>query len=303
VAYIRQILTREFTAHVSVASVSVKPDFDALFQQWRETELAPVMADQDRERQKAAARKTAILRSNVEATLRRWSAADFTTAATAVDTSRSGDVILQTAAGEITVLERRIDEMTLQLPHRTADVLARAANLIDRRAEPRAALGQAFREITGETARDIAQQLEELARGLMAACRRVSSSVQWAGESDDTDSGRRLREVPVPELPPEIDIPSQGVERLLGHGLARSIVAKRLEHAVGDAIRSTLESYAAVLRRWALDNLQEIRVTWAATTDALRADIDRQLGHRQSAAVSPDEIQQDLQRLAVTPVR
>jgi len=27
----------------------------------------------------------------------------------------------------------------------------------------------------------------------------------------------RLREVPVPELPPTLDVPAEGVERLLGH--------------------------------------------------------------------------------------
>jgi len=41
--------------------------------------------------------------------------------------------------------------------------------------------------------------------------------------------------------------------------------AVKPEHAVGDAVTSTLESYAAVLRRWALDNLDEIRKEWAAT--------------------------------------
>jgi len=104
--------------------------------------------------------------------------------------------------------------------------------------------------------------------------------------------------VPVPELPPGIEVPARGVERMLGQSVARSIVATRLEHAVGDAVRSTLEGYAAVVRRWALDNLDEIRLEWAATTDALRADIDRQQGHGQQAPVGPDELRQDLQRLS-----
>jgi hypothetical protein len=104
-------------------------------------------------------------------------------------------------------------------------------------------------------------------------------------------------------LPPEIEVAALGAERMLGHGLARAIVAKRLEHAVGDALRSTLDSYAAVLRRWALNKLDEVRVEWAATTDALRADIDRQLGHTERASASAQDIEKDLQRLAVTAVR
>ena len=89
---------------------------------------------------------------------------------------------------------------------------------------------------------------------------------------------------------------------MLGQSVARSIVATRLEHVVGDAVRSTLEGYAAVVRRWALDNLDEIRLEWAATTDALRADIDRQLGHGQRAPVGPDELQNDLRRLSEVTV-
>lgn len=303
-AYVRQMLAREFKANISVVAVSVKPEVGTLFQQWREAELAPLIADQERERQKAAARKTEILRSQVEVTLQRWSTAEQRApAADAAGEARGADATLQTAAGEITVLERRINDITLVLPRRAPEIVTRAAELIDHKRDPQAALGEAFREIAGETARDMAGDLQELFRSLMAASREVSHSVQWVGKPDDSsDESMRFREVPVPALPPEIRVPSQGVERILGRGLARSIVAKRLEHAVGDAVRSTLDSYAAVLRRWALNNLEQIRVEWAATTDALRADLDRRLGHSQRASVNAQDIQRDLQRLAMISV-
>jgi GTP-binding protein EngB required for normal cell division len=302
-AYMRQMLTREFRAPVSVVPISVKPDFDSLFQQWQEAELGPLIVDQERERQKAAARKTEILRSQLEAALRRWSSVDQHPSAEGIaGATRGADTTLQTASGEITVLERRIDDITVLLPRRAPEIISRAAELINGKRDPQAALGDAFRQIAGDTARDISHDLQELSSSLMAACRQVSSSVEWVGESIEASNGdHRFREVPVPQLPPEIEVPAQGAERILGHGLARSIVAKRLEHAVGEAVKSTLDSYAAVLRRWALNNLDEIRLEWAATTDALRADIDRQLGHTQRASVSPQELQSDLQRLAVTP--
>lgn len=302
--YVRQILARDFKSNIAVVAVSVKPELDMLFQRWREAELAPLITDQERERQKAAARKTEILRSQVEIALRRWSAAEQTPAEGAVLESRSADAILQTAAGEITVLQRRIDDITLVLPRRAPEILGRAAELINRKHDPEAALGQAFRQIAGETGRGIAQDLQQLSKSLMAASQRVSSSARGLGESRDaSDADTWFREIPVPALPPEIKVPAQGIERILGRGLSHSIVAKRLEHAVGEAVRSTLESYAAVLRRWALNNLEAIRVEWAAMTDALRADLDRQLGHAQLASVHAQDIQHDLQRLAVTALR
>jgi len=68
-------------------------------------------------------------------------------------------------------------------------------------------------------------------------------------------------------------------------------------------MRSALDNYAAVLRRWALDRLDDIRTEWTAMTDALRADIDRRLGHSQATTIDRGEIEQDLQRLALTHAR
>jgi hypothetical protein len=73
--YARQMLAREFNISIPVAPVSVKPAFDRLFARWRETELAPLVADQQREREQAAARKMEILRSQIEARLRQALAA------------------------------------------------------------------------------------------------------------------------------------------------------------------------------------------------------------------------------------
>jgi len=287
-AYLRQTLSREFTASIPVAAVSVKPEFDRLFEEWRESELVPLIADQQRQREAAAARKTEILRTQVQTTLRRLAQGST----------------LQTAAGEIVVLERRIDDVTIVLPRRADEVLSRAADSIDRKGDPQRALDQAFRQVAGETARELSSQLQELVATLVQACRRVSSGVQWIGECGDTaESEKRFREVPIPALPPEIRVPSQGAERVLGHAVARSITVKRLEHAVGPAVRSTLQDYAAVLRRWGLDSLNQIRAEWAATTDAVRADLDRQLGHGRASAIGREEVARDLERLSAVVVR
>lgn len=138
----------------------------------------------------------------------------------------------------------------------------------------------------------------------MAVSRDVSNSTEWIIEpSGASEEDPRFREVPVPALPPDIGVPRQGVERVLGHRLARAILAKRLDQTVGGVVRSTLDGYAAVLRRWALNRLEEIRAAWTATTDALRADIDRRLGHAPPTSVSGDAISQDLARLASLAVR
>jgi GTP-binding protein EngB required for normal cell division len=304
-SYVRQMLAREFRATIPVAAVSVKREFDELFQRWRSAELEPLIKHQERERQKAAARKTEILRSQIEAALTRWSTAEPVASGGDVKgEGRGAAAVLQTAGGRITALERRIDAITVTLPRRAPEIMTRAADLIDRKIDPQIGLAQAFRDVADETAREIAQELQELFASLMTVSHQVSNSVNWMADTGDgPERGATFREVPVPALPPGIKVPAQGVERVLGHSLARSIIAKRLDRTVGDAVRSTLESHAAVLRRWALNSLEEIRIEWMATTDALHADIDRRLGHAARTSVDADEIHKDLRRLAVLAVR
>jgi hypothetical protein len=284
--------------------VSVKPAFEHLFEQWRTQELAPLVANQERERQQAAARKMEILRAQIEARLRQsLSAGDR--GPEAREDYRSTDLTLQTAAGHITDLERRIDALTLVLPRQAPDVLTRAAMLIGDKVPPRPALMQAFREITGEAAQDVARDLQTLAASLSDVHRQVAQSL-GRSDSESADSlehAATIREVPIPDLPPDLAVPSEGPERLFGRGLARSVVGKRLEHAVGDAFRTTLESYAAVLHRWALDALEQIRTQWTATTDSIRSDLDRRMGHAQDGPTDSRDIQHDLERLSVSALR
>jgi GTP-binding protein EngB required for normal cell division len=305
VAYTGRILSREFGAPLPVAAVSVKPGYEHLFERWRRSELDPLVADQERERQRAAAAKAEVLRAQVAAGLRqRLEAHDASAPDPPRDRSRATDLILQSAAGRVTDLEQQLDAVTLALPRRVPEVLARAADLIAAGAASRTALEQAFREIAGEAARDVGRDLQALATWLAETHRQLvrSGDSGWAPAAA-LERAAAVREVPVPGLPPDLVVPGEGAERVLGRGLAQSMLARRLDRAVGDAVRSALDGYGAVLRRWALDVLGEVRVQWSATTDALRADLDRQLGHGRDRPVDPDELRRDLNRLALSAIR
>lgn len=302
VSYVRETLAREFAAPISVAPVSVRPELDALFQQWRRAELEPLIAGQERERVDAAARKTEILRAQVGAALARWLGSR--PAPPPGDERTEGRAVaamLQTASGQIMALQRRIEDTAGVLPGRDLEIVARAAGAICRSAEPAAGLAQAFRDIAGGAAHDLARDLQDLAASLAVVSQRISDAAAWtAGSPGLPQRGARFREVPIPALPSGLEVPGLGLERMLGRRLARAIVARRLQRIAGPAIRSMLESYAAVLRRWALDNLDEIRAGWTAATDALRADVERRLGHA-APSIDRDAIRRDLERLSAAP--
>ena len=305
ILYTRQSLTREFGTPIPLAMVSVKPGFEDLFERWRKAELAPLIAAQERERRETAARKTERLRSQVEAALIRRSKSSALASTPGRGDSRTVDSTLQRAAGQITALEHRLDGRALELARRGPQILRRAAELIDRKVDSRAALAQAFRDVTSAVASSIASDLQDLGASLIHVQGEVSASVHFTTDTveETAVASSRFREVPVPELPPELVVPADGLERLLGHGLARSLLTRRLEQAVGAVVETTLDSYAAVLRRWALDRLDDIRIEWTAATDALRADLDRRLGHSEPTPVDRGEIDKDLQRLALTDAR
>lgn len=300
VSYVREMLTREFNASIPVGAVSVKPEFGELFQHWRQTELEPLIKDQERERLRAVARKTDILRAQVETALKRRSTGG--PAASAGDPKAEGlaaTTVLQTAAGQITALQRRIDDATLDLPRRAREIAVRAAEATCRHVDAGVALAEAFREVAGGAAHEIAGELQELSASLITVARQVSEAIAWTADTNDgRDRGALFRELPIPALPAGLQVPGQGMERFFGRRLARAVVTNRLERAAGGVIRSTLESYAAVLRRWALNRLEDIRTEWTAATDALRADVDRRLGHGDHAAIDADAVREDLQRLS-----
>jgi hypothetical protein len=177
--------------------------------------------------------------------------------------------------------------------------VARAAAAICLGTDPAAALATAFRDAAGGAAHALAAALEEQASSLAAAFRQISDVVAWtAGAPDLPWRGLRAREVPVPALPDGIEVPGPGAECILGRRLARAIVARRLERVAGPSIRSALESYAAVLRRWALDALEDIRNEWTAATGGLRAEVERRLGHAARSPVDRDAIRKDLERIS-----
>ena len=183
--YARDVLVREFDTIIPVAAVSVKPQFDALFARWQAQELAPLIANQERERQQAAARKIEILRRQTEARLRQSLDAGARRPEAAED-YRSTDLALQTAAGQITDLERQIDAVTIVLPRQASDVLTRTASLVIDRVPPHEALMQAFRAVTSEAAQVLARNLQTLAASLSDVHR------EWHGHLG-ARTARRMR--------------------------------------------------------------------------------------------------------------
>ena len=293
-AYTRATLGREFDRAIDVAAVSIKPELAPLYEAWREQSLVPLIANQEQEHRRAAARKLEMARVQVEAALRRR--IESAPVGRQPDDSRTADAVLRTAVGRIAGVEHDIERVTLMLRGRTSEVLRDAAGRICVGARPQLALEAAFQDVAGGVAHAIAASLHELASSLEAARPRVSSPTESI-RAGTIEAAEPIRGAPVPELPHDITVPGQGAEWILGRGIARSVIANRLERRIGKVVQNTLESYAAVLRRWARGHLEDIRTDWNASTDAFRADLDHQLGYVPRTDIDPAEVRRDLERL------
>ena len=284
VRYTHDLLSREFGDDIHVTPVSVLPELQTVFEAWRRAELAPILEHQEQQRREAAARKIELLRGKVERALIQLR--DQHTSRT--PEARQQDVQLHAATAHIASTERGIEDAIAALSRQRPRVFEHAASLIDTHINPHAALTRAYESVTMEATARITAALQELADTLRAS----------APDGIEFDNVA-LRNAPVPSLPEGLTVPSEGVERMLGHGLAKTIVAGRLERAVGSTVQNALDSYAAVLRRWTLDVLRRIREDWTAATDPVRAGIDRQLGHAGTPHVHREEIDRDLEQLTV----
>ena len=283
VRYTRDLLSHEFGVELPVTPVSVLPEFHAVFEAWRLSELAPIIEHQEQKRRDTVARKIELLREKVERALIQLRDRGTSRA----PETRQQDARLHAATAKIASTERQIEDAIVALSRQRVLVVEQAAKLIDTHINPAAALARAYETVSTEFATRISAALRDLSHALRIS---APEGVEFEGVS--------LRNAPVPSLPEGLTVPSEGVERLLGHGLARTIVANRLERAVGAGVQNALDSYTAVLRRWTLDVLGRIRDEWMAVTDPVRASLDRQHGRSSaSTTMHRDEIDRDLEQL------
>jgi hypothetical protein len=165
--------------------------------------------------------------------------------------------------------------------------------------DARAALDDAFQASADAAAQRTRAVLRQLLQELARASSEIAAATRVAAGpiAADFDLDADVRELPVPSLPVDLRLVSLGAERVLGKAATRAVLSRKLEQAAGAAVRASVESYASVLRRWALDRLERIRREWASAADVLRAAVDRSLGHAERPPVNRDELARDLQRL------
>jgi GTP-binding protein EngB required for normal cell division len=289
-AYVEDVLRHEFKLSISVSAISTKPEHEELFERWRNDVLVPLIARQDEEWRRSAVMKTALLMSQIEVALRGRLATPVTPKFAA--TVHEAQNILQEASGMISQLESRIIARVQSLALSTPVAFKRMVTLMREGFEGGVALSRAVQEIVDADASYIITALQKLSNKLERTLRQVAAQAQWV-HSADLVVARAFREVPVFEwlLPDDATLTSAPRP---ANWLKRKILHRRLKREETPRVTAALQNYSAALRYWALSQLQVVREQWAANSDALRAELDRRLGHVSGEEIDRTEVEADL---------
>ena len=288
-SYIQRRLRDEIRAEFDIFPVSTTAAFVEALERWYADHVLPRMAQHDDLRRRSLARKTGALLESVTLTLERLAARKGP-----VSAPGAGDASLRTAAKAFEDARVEGDEVLLAIPQAWRVVLRHASErLADdpiARADSEAAAG-IVRSVLDETMAVASVPLIDRLKRLLAEAR---GALGDGGPLADLDERQLLRELPRPDLA-ALDVNIKvGAMRLFGASATRSAIERALVDQVGTDLQGTVGAYGALLRRWYLRTLEDIRHAFELAADAWRAQ------HRSVQADRPTDreaIAADLQML------
>ena len=142
--------------------------------------------------------------------------------------------------------------------------------------------------------------MESLAAGLGTD---LQASAETLGIPDKPNPGEfvsLIRELPVFDLPlVELELRRPVSLAILGRRVVHGMVRRKLMQDLGPQLVIALETYAGLLRRWALNVLQELRAHFESYADSYRAQAAAYQGGQALTGEEIDSIRVDLESLGV----
>ena len=288
-SYIQRRLREELGAELDIFPVSTTTAFAEALERWYADHVLPRIAQHDELRRRSLARKTGALLESVTLTLERLAARKGPAAVPG-----ASDAALRAAAKGFEDARVEGEEALLAIPQAWRVVLRHAAERLSEDATARAdgsAAAGVVRSVLEETMAVASVPLLDRLKRLVTEAR---TALGDAGHLADLDERQFLREVPRPDLA-ALDVHIKvGAIRLFGATATRSAIERALVEQVGTDLQGTTGAYGALLRRWYLRTLGDIRHAFELAADAWRAQ------HRSVRADGPasDSIAADFRMLS-----
>jgi GTP-binding protein EngB required for normal cell division len=308
VAYVKEHLSRECDVDLAVHPVSAFPSHREMLDVWFRAEIQPLYERCQELRTASVKRKVGALRdsvaSSLEARLRLGSGAPVLS----VEKVRETETRLRVAHGKIEAMVLGVEQETEKMPSEIwGPMEAAATDLIELWRGSKDSSVSADACARAGVVRAIQSRVQELRRAMESLAAGLGTDLQASAETlgipDKPNPGEfvsLIRELPVFDLPlVELELRRPVSLAILGRRVVHGMVRRKLMQDLGPQLVIALETYAGLLRRWALNVLQELRAHFESYADSYRAQAAAYQGGQALTGEEIDSIRVDLESLGV----
>jgi hypothetical protein len=225
-----------------------------------------------------------------------------------VEKIRETETRLRVAHGNIEAMVFAVEKDTEKMPSQIRGPMEMAASDLvelwrgkkDSSVSADACAREGIVRATQSRVQELRREMESLAESLWIE---LQASAEALGISDKPNRGEfvsLVRELPIFDPPlMKLELRRPVSLTFFGQRVTHGTVKRKLVRDLGPQLAAALETYAGLLRRWALDVLRELRAHFESYADNYRAQAASYQEGRGLTAVEIDAIRSDLASLGV----
>jgi GTP-binding protein EngB required for normal cell division len=308
VAYVKEQVFIQCNVDLAVHAVSALPSHHKLLDAWFQADILPLYERCQELRTASVKRKVGSLRDSVASSLESRLRAGSGSPILSVQQIRETETRLRVAHGNIEAMVLAVEQETEKMPSQISGPMEIAA-------------AELIKLWSGEQSSSLsadARAREGIVRAIQARVQELRREIESLAESLGTELQASAEELRIPDKPnprefaslirelPVFDAPLLNVQlrkpislTLLGRRITHGMIERKLVRDAGPELTAALETYAGLLRRWALDVLQILRARFESYADNYRAQAASNQGGAGLADGEKDAIRSDLESLGV----
>jgi GTP-binding protein EngB required for normal cell division len=308
IEYVKDHIKRELHLDLAVHPVSVVPGSQDLLTHWFEKDIAPLYGQRQELKIQSIRRKLGALRQSVEMALRSRLRQKEHISPKKIEQLRAVEAELRQGNGRLEEIRKISRRVTDELEFSSRKILwGTAAALLEAWSRPGTGLEvapgivlQIISSMVQEQTGDLHRRIEALGKKLPEILQATAEALELEDIPAEQEFVSAIREMPAFDLGQlDVSLKRPLFLGILGERIYRSIVAKRLEQALGRQLKKSLSAYHALLYDWADKALGLVQRRFDAYANRYRAQVERLVGNR---LVENEEIvRRDLEKLHSAP--
>jgi GTP-binding protein EngB required for normal cell division len=308
VTYVKDQLSKECNMELAVHPVSALSSHREMLDVWFRAEILPLYERCQELRTSSWKRKVGALRDSVASSLKARLRHGAGAPVLSVEKIRETETRLRVAHGNIEAMVFAVEKDTEKMPSQIRGPMEMAASDLvelwrgkkDSSVSADACAREGIVRATQSRVQELRREMESLAESLWIE---LQASAEALGISDKPNRGEfvsLVRELPIFDPPlMKLELRRPVSLTFFGQRVTHGTVKRKLVRDLGPQLAAALETYAGLLRRWALDVLRELRAHFESYADNYRAQAASYQEGRGLTAVEIDAIRSDLASLGV----